>query len=246
VSPVSTYQLRRGADRSRTSTDWLDSAHSFAFGPHYEPDNTCFGMLLAHNEDLLQPGPGYPVHAHADVEILTWVLAGSLTHSDCAGGETVISAGQLHHVSAGSGIRHTEFSATDQPVRLVQMWLSTDQPGLAPSRRLLPVGDRLASARLVEVASGLAEPADQDVLRIRQRGAALSVARLPAGAALTLPAAPYVHLFLASGAVAVHAPDGAAAQALVAGDALRITDGGGERVSAARAAEVLVWRMQDR
>ncbi|MEO7259750.1 MAG: pirin family protein [Jatrophihabitantaceae bacterium] len=261
---MSTYQLRRGADRACSRTEWLDSRHSFAFGSHYDPDNTCFGSLLAHNEDLLQPGPGYPPHAHRDVEILTWVLAGSLTHYECGGESTVVSAGQLHHVSAGSGIRHTEFSTRpDQPVHLVQMWLSPDEVGPAPSHRLLEVGDRLASGQLVQLASGLARPEDLAVLRIRQRAAALWVARLPAGAGTTLPAAPYVHVFLTAGSVTVEATDSADADgadgaggatdgdatgrySLVPGDALRITDGGGERVTADEPAELLVWQLGQR
>ena len=265
MSRVGRYEIRRGVDRARTRTEWLDSRHSLAFGSHYDPDDTHFGSLLAHNEDLLQPGPGYPEHVHRDVEILTWVLAGSLRHrdlrqGDLAGDSTLIHAGQLHHISAGSGIRHTESSALpDRPVHLVQMWLSPDEFGLAPSHRTLRVGDRLDSGELVEIASGRARPEDQDVLRIRQRGAALSVARLPAGATLTLPAAPYLHVFLAAGAVTVQTAgegaggegaggdaDGGVAggQALVAGDALRITGGGGERVSADQPAELLVWQLR--
>lgn len=246
---MGTLEVRRGADRARSRTEWLDSRHSLAFGSHYDPENTCFGVLLAHNEDLLQPGPGYPAHVHRDVEILTWVLAGSLRHHDDAGGTTLVAAGQLHHVSAGSGIRHTESSACEnRPVRLVQMWLSPDELGLAPRHRLLQVGDRLDSAELVQIASGQARPEDQSVVRIRQRAAQLSVARLPAGATVTLPAAPYVHVFLASGSATLQARNGAAAgqQALVAGDALRITDGGHELISADQPAELLVWQMHAR
>ncbi|HEY0168903.1 MAG TPA: pirin family protein [Jatrophihabitans sp.] len=242
---MGTLQVRRGLDRARSRTEWLDSRHSLAFGSHYDPENTCFGPLLAHNEDLLQPGPGYRPHLHRDVEILTWVLAGSLRHRDETGESTLVAAGQLHHVSAGSGIRHTESSASeDLPVRLVQMWLSPDELGLAPSHRLLRVGERLETAELVLIASGQVRADDPDVVRIRQPGAQLSVARLPAGATVTLPAAPYVHVFLASGSATVQAPDGVTGQqALVAGDALRITDGGGERMSAGEPAELLVWQM---
>lgn len=244
VSEVSTFQLRRGADRPATRTDWLESRHSFAFGSHYDPDNLGFGVLQAVNSDVLQPGPGYPVHAHADVEILTWVLAGSLIHRDQAGSETRIGTGQLHHVSAGSGIRHTEFSADDQPVRLVQMWLSPDELGLPPSHQLLSVGDRLASGRLVEVASGQAGPGDAGVLRIRQRAATLSAARLPVGATVTLPSARYLHVFLTSGSATVRTGSGTAMAELAAGDALRITDGGEEQLRAGEPAELLVCQMQ--
>jgi hypothetical protein len=240
---VSTFEIRRGADRARSRTEWLDSRHSFAFGSHYDPDNTGFGWLQAFNEDVLRPGPGYPVHAHRDVEILTWVLAGSLTHRDDAGEATVILPGQLHHVSAGSGIQHTEASTSpSQAVHLMQMWLRPDEFGLVPSHRLVRVGDRLESGRLVRVASGLADPGDQQVLRIRQRGAALSIGRLPTGATVTLPAAPCVHLFVAAGSVGVDTAEGGTGQqGLAAGDALRITGGRDTPVTALEPAELLVW-----
>ena len=243
MSGVSTFEIRRGADRARTRTEWLDSRHSFAFGPHYDPDNTGFGLLQAFNSDVLQPGPGYPVHAHRDVEILTWVLAGSLVHQDAGGTATVVRAGDLHHLSAGSGIRHTEFSADDQPVRVVQMWLTSDEPGQPPGHQVLRAGDRLAGAELVEIASGQALDGRAGVLRIRQRAAALSVARLPPGATVTLPAARFRHVYVTAGAVTTESGGGVAA-ALSAGDALRISGGGGERVTATEPAEVLVWRMQ--
>lgn len=242
MKAVSRYQIRRGADRARTRTGWLDSAHSFSFGSYYDPDELGFGVLQAFNEDLLQPGPGYPVHAHADVEILTWVLAGSLTHRDSSGAETVIAAGQLHHLSAGSGIRHTEASSLgDQPVHLVQMWLAPDQAGLPPLRQLLRPGE-LDAGRLVPLAAGADHP-DAGVLRIRRRGAVLSVARLPAGAALKLPAAPLGHLFLAAGSAEVHDPAGEPIGELAAGDVLRTTGGGGERLTAGQPSELLVWQL---
>lgn len=242
MSAVSRHEIRRGADRARTTTDWLDSAHSFSFGSYYDPDNLGLGALQAFNEDLLRPGPGYPVHAHADIEILTWVLAGSLTHRDGDGEATVIAAGQLHQLSAGTGIRHTEASSSpDQAVHLVQMWLATDQPGLPPSRRLVPV--ELPPGRLVTVAAGTAGPDDPAVVRIRQRAAALSVARLPAGASVTLPAGPLGHLFVAAGSVEVRAATGEPVGVLAAGDALRTT-GGGERLTAAEPAELLVWQLR--
>ncbi|HST47351.1 pirin family protein [Jatrophihabitans sp.] len=259
---MSTFEIRRGADRASTRTEWLDSRHSFAFGPHYDPDNIGFGVLVAHNADILQPGPGYPVHAHRDVEILTWVVAGTLAHSEADGAWTVIGAGQLHYVAAGSGIRHTELSADDQPVQVVQMWLTPDEFGLPPASRLLRPEDRLASGELVEVASGAAQAGADGVagvLRIRQRAAALSVAKLPAGRAVTLPDARYLHLYLTAGSVTYESGDGEQLGELAAGDALRITSGGGLAPAAEQAVvpggepavvrageptELLVWRMQ--
>ncbi len=232
---VSTFDLRRGNDRACTATDLIESRHSFAFGPHYQPDNLGFGPLLAHNEDVLRPGPGYQPHAHRDTEILTWVLAGSLLHEDQSGERTVISAGQLQYLSAGSGIRHTERSAAaGQPVHLVQMWLSPDTLGGEPDHRHLEVAGRLRPGELVPVASGLDR--GPDVLRLRRRDATLSVARLDPGNTLRLPVTARVHLFVARGRIEV-----AGAGSLQAGDALRVTGSAGTQLAAVEAAELLVW-----
>jgi redox-sensitive bicupin YhaK (pirin superfamily) len=239
---MSSYQIRRADDRPCTSTDWLQSRHSFSFGQHYEPDNTSFGVLLAHNDDVLAPGSGFDSHPHRELEILTWVVEGELEHLDSEGRRALVRPGVVQLLSAGTGIRHTERNSGDRPLRLVQMWLSPDQRGLAPEYRQLEVTARLGSAQLVPVASGLARHRDSDALPIRQRAAALSVARLPAGAQLALPAAPYVHVFLSVGSVTVQSADGQELS-LTAGDALRITDGGGEQLSVGTAAELLVWEM---
>lgn len=244
---MSTFEIRRGADRVHTRTDWLDSAHSFSFGAYYDPDNLGFGPLQACNADVLRPGPGYPAHAHADVEILTWVLDGSLTHRVEGGADTVVPAGDLHHVSAGSGIRHTEFSSfADRPVRLVQMWLRPDVTGTPPSSTRLAVGDRLAAGGLVLLASGQA--GDGDVLRIRQRDAALWAAQVPAGESVTLPAGPLVHAYLTGGAATVVGPAGQST-ALAAGDALRLAgepaESTGSVLTAVTPAELLVWQLSD-
>jgi redox-sensitive bicupin YhaK (pirin superfamily) len=239
---MSRYQLRRAGDRACTSTDWLQSRHSFAFGQHYEPDNTSFGVLLAHNDDVLAPGGGFDSHPHRDLEILTWVVEGELEHLDSEGRRALVRPGVVQRLSAGTGIQHTERNSGDSPLRLVQMWLSPDQHGLAPDYRQLEVTGRLGGGQLVPVASGLARHCGEDVLPIRQRAAALSVARLPARARLPLPVAPYVHLFVAVGSVTVRPAQGPALT-LTAGDALRITDGGGEQLSADTAAELLVWEM---
>jgi len=123
------WDVRRAGSRAVTRTDWLRSAHSFAFGAHYDPDNLSFGTLLACNVDEVQPGDGYPRHRHASVEILTWVLAGTLEHVGFAGrdssGSRLVRPGGLQYLSAGSGIDHIERSGSaTEPVRVVQMWLA--------------------------------------------------------------------------------------------------------------------------
>jgi redox-sensitive bicupin YhaK (pirin superfamily) len=217
-----------------TSTDWLHSAHSFSFGPHYDPANLSFGLLLAHNVDEVQPGPGYRPHRHASVEILTWVLSGVLEHSN-ADGDRRVEPGTLQYLSAGSGIEHAERSASaSEPVRVVQMWLVPAEPGGEPRYRAAGI----PPDGLVLAASGV-RPAP---IALRQPAAELFLGRLPAGTTLDLPAAAYLHLFLLTGAVSVR---GEAFDRLGPEDALRITDGPPVRLTAEQDVEFLLWAMGD-
>ena len=231
------WEVHRADSRAVTSTDWLHSAHSFAFGPHYDPENVSFGSLLAFNVDEVQPGEGYVRHRHAGVEILTWVLAGVLEHVD-ASGNRLVRPGTLQYLSAGSGIEHAERSASRvEPVRVVQMWLMPDRPDGAPHYRTADLSRGRGSAGeggLVLAASGSrAAP-----VRIRQPGAELFVGRLPAGRELPLPVAPYVHLFVTSGEASI-----GDAVRLSAEDALRVIGEQPLRLTADSDVELLVWAM---
>jgi redox-sensitive bicupin YhaK (pirin superfamily) len=224
-----------------TSTDWLRSAHSFAFGAHYDPDNLSFGPVLALNVDELRPGAGYPRHRHASVEILTWVLSGVLEHVDEAGSR-LVRPGTLQYLAAGSGIEHLERSGSPTaPVRVVQMWLATGQTGGSPEYRTaeLPLdkGRLLDEGRLLLAASGR-RPAP---IRLRQPAAELFLGRLPAGRTLPLPVAAYLHVFVVDGVVTVQASD--RVDRLAAEDALRATDSQPLALTVERDAELLVWAM---
>lgn len=234
---MSQVEIRKADERFRTRTDWLDSRHSFSFGPHYDPRNTHFGLLLVSNDDVVRPGAGFPPHDHQDMEIVTWVLSGALAHEDSAGNAGVIRPGLVQRMTAGAGIRHSEMNASDtEPVRFVQMWVVPDQTGLTPSYEQADVSARLDSDYLVPVASG--RPEHRPAVRIHQRDATLYVARLPVGHDVTLPAAPFVHLYVAEGGVYLEASG-----PLDAGDAARITGSEGHRVTATEPAEILVWEM---
>ena len=100
--------VRRAADRFVTKTDWLDSKHSFSFGHHYDPANVGHGLLRANNDDIVAPGGGFHTHPHQDMEIVTWVLRGSLLHQDSTGHSGVIYPGLAQRMSAGTGILHSE------------------------------------------------------------------------------------------------------------------------------------------
>jgi redox-sensitive bicupin YhaK (pirin superfamily) len=236
--------VRRSADRPATRTDWLESRHSFSFGPHYDPENVGHALLVAHNEDVVRPGAGYDPHPHRDMEIVTWVLDGSLVHQDSDGNAGIIHPGLAQRMSAGSGVRHSERNDSwrldgrrhDEAVHFVQMWVLPDEPGGPPSYEQRDVSVDLADGGLVPVASGRAHDA---AVRINSSAATLHAARLPVGRSVRLPDAPYLHLFVARGAL-----DLEDCGALLAGDAARFTGNGGGTVTAVDAgAELLVWEM---
>jgi quercetin 2,3-dioxygenase len=236
--------VRRAADRFATRMDWLDSRHSFSFGRHYDPANTSHGLLLVNNDDVVSPGSGFETHPHRDMEIVTWVLRGSLVHQDSTGHSGVIHPGLAQRMSAGTGILHSEKNDAwrlggerhDEPVHFVQMWVVPDETGIRPGYEQLELGDELLRGGLVPVASGM--PGHDAAIGIRNRRAALHAARLEPGQSVQLPDAPFLHLFVPRGEV-----DLEAAGALAEGDAVRLTAMGGLRVAAATAAEVLVWEM---
>jgi redox-sensitive bicupin YhaK (pirin superfamily) len=228
--------VRRAADRFTTRTDWLTSRHSFSFGQHYDPANVGFSALVAHNDDTVSVGAGYDTHPHADTEIVTWVLEGSLVHRDSHGGAHVLGRGAVQLLSAGSGVLHSERNdapGTEGTTRFVQMWLRPDQPGLPPgyAQREVP-----AESGLVALASGI-RGLDAAV-RVHTTGAALHVARLRPGQAVELPDAAHLHVFVARGSV-----DLAGTGRLDEGDAARCTSAEGLSLIAVQPAEVLVWQL---
>ena len=259
VSPppklVSQVDLRRAGERKRTQLDWLDSRHSFSFGRHYDPANTHFGLLLVNNDDVVKPGMGFATHPHRDMEIVTWVLHGSLVHEDSKGNTGVIYPGLAQRMSAGTGIRHSEKNDSwrldgephDQDVHFVQMWMHPDTRSIDPSYEQLDINCELGpvdagSGELVVVASGMDAYRDRRAIFIRQQHAALHAARLRPGTSVDLPAAAFVHLFIARGGVDLEGTG-----PLDTGDAARLTAAGPRRVTAAPSgAEILVWEMTAR
>ena len=239
--------VRRASDRFATDWGWLESRHSFSFGHHYDPGNTHFGLLLVSNDDHVRAGTGFETHPHRDMEIVTWVLDGSLVHQDSTGHSGVIYPGLAQRMTAGTGILHSEkndsWTLTGEPehsdeVHFVQMWVLPDDRNLTPGYEQLDIGDELRRGGLVTVASGMPKHADRRAISIQQQDAALHAARLDAGSSVTLPDAPFVHLYVARGSI-----DAEGVGSLGAGDAVRISGGGGQCVTAKEPAEVLVWEM---
>ncbi|OBH54922.1 pirin-like bicupin family protein [Mycobacterium sp. E2479] len=232
-----TTEIRDGRTRAVTNTPWLTSRHSFSFGDHYDPDNTHFGLLLVNNDDIVSPGTGFDTHPHRDMEIVTWVLHGELSHHDSAGNRGVIYPGLAQRMSAGSGILHSERNdSRSEPVHFVQMWVVPDEAGVQPSYQQHDIDEKLLAGNLVTIASGM--PSHDAAITLHNRNAALHVTRLTAGAEVDLPRAPYLHLFAARGRVDVEGIG-----AVAHGDAVRFTDCDGRRVSASERAELLIWEM---
>jgi len=243
---VPTVDIRRADDRFTSRLEWLDSKHSFSFSHHYDPTNTHHGLLLVSNDDIVAPGTGFDTHPHRDMEIVTWVLDGSLVHQDSTGHSGVIYPGLAQRMSAGRGILHSEKNdswrlAGDvhrDPVHFVQMWVVPDENNIEPGYEQLEIDNNLLSGGLVAVASGMRKHNGESAIRISNKDAALYAARLQPGQTVVLPEAPYLHLFVPRGSVTLEGTG-----PLNTGDAVRFTSTGGQKITATEPAEILVWEM---
>ena len=240
-------EVRRAEDRFHTRIGWLDSSHSFSFSSHYDPHNTHHGLLLVNNDDRVLAGTGFETHPHRDMEIVTWVMSGSLVHQDSEGNSGVIHPGLAQRMSAGTGILHSEKNDSwrvqggdrhDEPVHFVQMWVPPDEVGIDPGYEQREIDDVLLRGGLVPVASGMDRHRDEAAIRIRNRYATFHVARLGVDESVELPEAPFLHLFVGRGLV-----DLEGAGTLSEGDAVRATGTGGQRMTALEPSEVLLWEM---
>jgi redox-sensitive bicupin YhaK (pirin superfamily) len=229
-----TIDIRRAADRFHTTIDWLDSWHSFSFSNHYDPKNVNHGLLLVHNDDRVTAGSGFGQHAHRDMEIVTWVLEGELRHQDSQGSDAVIYPGLAQRMSAGSGITHSEFNASQhEAVHFLQMWVLPDVEGVAPGYQEEDVQQELATGALVKVAGGKGDAA----LHLNQANADLWIARAQPLSTLNVPDAEHVHVFVAAGAATL---DGS--ESLATGDAARLTEAGHRQLTVGpHGAEIVIW-----
>jgi quercetin 2,3-dioxygenase len=237
--------LRRGADRHQTQIGWLHGRHSFDTGIDPLGTDTHHGVLVVSNHDTIAPRSGFETHPHRNMEIVTWVLNGSLVHQDSEGHSGLIYPNLAQRMTAGTGIRHSEKNDhpaanpdANQPLDLVQMWVVPDENEVAPSYEQLELNPADIQGRLAVVASGMPRHRDQAAIRIRNRYAALHVTRLEPGESVTVPDAPFVHVYVACGRIHLETEG-----LLNAGDAARLTAAGERRIDAAEPSEVLIWEM---
>ena len=229
-------EIKRRDERFKTKTEWLESRHSFSFGPHYDPKNTNHGLLIVNNDDVILPGTGFMTHPHRDMEIVTWTLEGELEHKDSTGRTGIIYPGLAQRMSAGSGIWHSEINPSKtKPVRLVQMWVLPDTEAINPGYEQLDIGAHLANGGLVPVASGRGHKA---AISIRQKDAVLWAGRLKPGESVNIPEASRVHIYIAKGSADIED-----AGILREGDAARMSRAGSPKITAdaALGTEVLIW-----
>src|SRR5207237_1400459 len=187
----------------REKLDWLDTRHHFSFAHYHDPARMGWGALRVWNDDEIAAGTGFPPHPHADMEIITYVREGAISHADSLGNEGRTAAGDVQVMSAGSGIRHAEYNREAELTRIFQIWIQPSRRGGAPSwgTRPFPTGDR--TGRFVTLASG--DDGDKDALPIRADARVLG-ARLDAGERLDYRLRPGRHGYLvpAKGAVSVN------------------------------------------
>jgi redox-sensitive bicupin YhaK (pirin superfamily) len=226
--------IRRSADRGHADHGWLDSHHSFSFGEYHDPEHVEFGPLRVINEDRVVAGAGFGAHGHRDMEIISYVLAGALAHKDSLGNGSTLKPGDVQRMSAGSGIRHSEYNGSNtEPVHFLQIWIQPDRHGLAPSYEETHFEEHEKRGRLRLI--GSADGADRSV-RVHQ-DVRLYAGLFDADESASLPLAEgrraYVHIVRGEIEVNGHA--------LSAGDALKTTGESTLAVARGHDAEVLVF-----
>jgi redox-sensitive bicupin YhaK (pirin superfamily) len=227
-------QVRKSGDRGRADFGWLRSQHTFSFGDYYDIDHSGFGPLLVINEDQVQPGRGFGTHGHRDMEIISYVLDGGLEHKDSMGNGSVLRYGDVQRMSAGTGVRHSEFNQSQsQLVHFLQIWIEPNVKGIVPSYEEKHFSPESKQGQLRLIASG--DGRDGSVL-IHQ-DAAIYASILNGSDQLKHELAPgrtaYVHVI--RGRLQVNGT------ALASGDALKVTGENIVSLVQAEAAELLLF-----
>ena len=224
-------QVRLSEERGRNKLSWLDTHFTFSFDQYYDPEHVQFRSLRVLNEDVVAPGQGFGMHPHRDMEILTWILDGSLEHKDSMGTGAVVRPGELQHMTAGTGVRHSEFNLSPkEPVHLLQIWITPERKGLKPEYEQLKFTDADLHNQFGLVAGPKAP------VTIRQ-DANLYIARLDEGkeAKHAIQDGRHAWVQVARGAVKLNGVD------LKAGDGAAVSKETEVRVEAKKSSEVLLF-----
>ena len=226
--------LRRSDERGHFDHGWLNTYHSFSFGEYFDPSFTGFRALRVINEDIVRPGKGFPMHAHRDMEIITVVLDGALQHKDSMGNGSIIKPGDVQRMSAGTGIRHSEFNPSpDAPVHLLQIWLLPERSGLDPDYEQVSFKPESAHNRLYLIA---ARASSNGALTIHQ-DAKLYVCSLDGGQSLNAQLTPsrYAWLQLMRGELDLNG------QAVLHGDGAAVSKENRLRINANQPSQFLLF-----
>jgi len=226
--------IRKANERGHTEFDWLNSWHTFSFGEYYNPQHMGFQALRVINDDTVAPGGGFGTHPHRDMQIITMVLDGTLEHKDSLGTGSVIRPGDVQRMSAGAGIRHSEFNHSQtEPVHFLQIWILPERDGLQPSyeQKTFAPEERRGKLKLIAGPQG-----DDGALTIHQ-DVNLYLTSLAHGETVTLSLKPGRHAWVhvATGAVALNG------KSLQAGDSAAVSDETTLTLAGTKPAEVLLF-----
>jgi len=226
--------LRKNTDRGHANHGWLDTWHTFSFADYHDPEHMGFSDLRVINDDRVQPGQGFGTHGHRDMEIITYVLDGALEHKDSMGNGSVIRPGNVQRMSAGRGVRHSEFNASrTDAVHLLQIWIEPNVTGIEPGYEEKNFSDDEKRGRLRLIASSDGRDGSVTIHQDARVYAALLDGADTVTHALATGRRAYVHV--ARGAVTVNG------QQLVGGDGARISKENSIVLSDASKAEVLLF-----
>ena len=225
---------RAAGERGHFDHGWLQTYHTFSFADYHDPDHMGFRHLRVINEDYVRPGMGFPTHGHRDMEIVTCVLEGALEHRDSLGNGSVIRPNDVQRMTAGTGVRHSEFNASkSEPVHLLQIWIMPARAGLAPGyeQKTIAEKDKRGALRLIASPDG-----DDGSVTINQ-DVRLSASVLQPGekVAYDLPRGRFAWLQVARGAVTLNG------QTLVHGDGAAVSDETSLGIAATASSEILLF-----
>jgi len=230
---IAMMNIRKANERGHAEHGWLDTYHTFSFADYYDPQWMGYRSLRVINDDLVMPGQGFGLHPHRDMEIITYILSGSLEHKDSMGNGRVIRTGDIQYMAAGTGVRHSEFNpSNDEAVHLLQIWIQPDRTGVKP---------RYAEKSFANAAAGklniVTSKTGRDGSIAIHQDADLWLAKLDAGNRVTHTLAPGRHAWLhvAEGEVSLNG------KKVQGGDAAAISDETALELSATKPAQVLLF-----